>query len=150
MDSSIQIFRLKFWTNLSISCILYAAPIPSSWIVTLTIFDEVSFGALIATMFHWVDKWSWSSGGNFSHFHSLRTEETNQNQSYFAADSQSVHLGVEPLRDSWPDFGCIQRQLRFCLRWGDTPIERTCLSLTGHSPCLCWQYIHMYIKVRVR
>jgi len=26
--------------------------------------------------------------------------------SYFATDGQSVRLGIEPLRDSWPDFGC--------------------------------------------
>jgi len=32
-------------------------------------------------------------------------EVIKQSQSYFASDDQSVHLGIELLWNSWPDFG---------------------------------------------
>jgi hypothetical protein len=58
--------------------------------------------------------------------------------------SHSVSLGVEPLRESWPDFDCSQDS------WGYFCHEVSSLSrgwvchVAGHSPCLC-KAIYTYV-----
>jgi hypothetical protein len=84
-------------------------------------------------------------------YHSNQTSSYRVSLSYFAGDgrsvgrsvgqsvsqsvsqvsqslSQSVHLGVEPLWDSLPDFGCSQDNCGFIFSWGILPDERTGLS----------------------
>jgi len=45
--------------------------------------------------------------------------------------SQSLHLGVEPLRGQWLRFSVKSKQLRFCLSWNVLPVKWTGLSCKG-------------------
>jgi len=51
--------------------------------------------------------------------------------------SQSVRLGFEPLRDSWPDFGCSECSCDFICGGAYSLSRRRVCHVTGHSPCLC-------------
>jgi hypothetical protein len=84
---------------------------------------------------------------NTSHFsappphYSCPPSPQSHSQSYFATVSQSAPLGL------MTRFWLKSRQLRFCLSWASSLTEgRVCL-ITGHSLCLCWQYIHTYIYI---
>jgi hypothetical protein len=59
--------------------------------------------------------------------------------------SQSVHVGVEPLWDSWPEFGCSQDSCNFVYRGASSLTGgRVCL-VTGHS--LCGSSSHMFFDI---
>jgi hypothetical protein len=58
-----------------------------------------------------------------------------------------VRLGVQPLRDSWPDFGVHARMLRLCHGAFSLAKGRVC-HVTGHSPCLCQANIQTRLYTR--
>jgi hypothetical protein len=51
--------------------------------------------------------------------------------------SQSVHLGVESFRDSWPDFGCGRDGCGCVCRGAFSLSRRRVYNITGHGSCLC-------------
>jgi hypothetical protein len=67
-----------------------------------------------------------------------------QSKSYFTTDRQSVSFGIEPLWDSRPDFGCSQDSGGFVCRGTFSLMKGWVCLVTGRSPCLWWQYIHVY------
>jgi hypothetical protein len=59
--------------------------------------------------------------------------------------SRSVRLGVQPLRDSWPDFGCRQDGSGFVCHGAFSLSRGRVCHVTGHSPCLCQAIYTLYI-----
>jgi hypothetical protein len=54
-------------------------------------------------------------------------------QNHFTTDGQSVSLGIEPLRDSWPDFGCNQDSCSFVCHGASSLSRWRLCHVTGHS-----------------
>jgi hypothetical protein len=91
---------------------------------------------------------------NFSFYWTLRQRNevwfgTHLEGSELLCDWRSVGqsvLDIEPLWDSWPDFGCSQDSCDFVCRGASSLTGGRVCHVTGHRPFLCWHFVHIYLS----